>query len=249
VPKTERLHCRSTLTGNLDEPIRDTRVLASFEAGRSVMRDVERDTASRSVGPASQFDLFSTQPVLPAGMRYEPEFIPPAEEAELVCAIGRLPLKEFEFHGFLGKRRVISFGARYDFGRERLDEAEQIPEFLHAIRERAAAFGRIDPGELRHVLLTEYGPGAAIGWHKDKAVFEDVIGISLKSPCDFRLRRSIGGKWERVSLVAEPRSIYLLSGAARAEWEHSIPPVQALRFSITFRSVRHRCAVGDQRHA
>jgi alkylated DNA repair dioxygenase AlkB len=201
------------------------------------MRDV---TANRSVGPASQIDLFANKPVLPTGMRYEPEFISLSEEADLVGAIGHLPLKEFDFHGFLGKRLVISFGARYDFGRERLEEANDLPEFLHAIRDRAAVFARVQPGDLRHVLLTEYGPGAAIGWHKDKAVFDDVVGISLGSPCVFRLRRRIAGKWERTSLVAEPRSIYLLSGPSRAEWEHSIPPVDALRFSITFRSLRHR---------
>jgi alkylated DNA repair dioxygenase AlkB len=89
------------------------------------------------------------------------------------------------------------------------------------------------------VLVTEYGPGAAIGWHRDKAVFGEVVGLSRLAPCTFRLRRAIGeSEWERVSLVAAPRSAYLLSGPARTEWEHSIPPVAALCYSITFRNVR-----------
>jgi alkylated DNA repair dioxygenase AlkB len=88
------------------------------------------------------------------------------------------------------------------------------------------------------VLVTEYGPGAAIGWHRDKGVFDEVVGISLVSPCNFRFRRKSGSAWERYSLTVEPRSMYLLSGAARTEWEHSIPGVDALRYSITFRSLR-----------
>ena len=94
------------------------------------------------------------------------------------------------------------------------------------------------PTELQQVLVTEYEPGAAIGWHRDKAVFGEVIGISLLSSCTFRLRRKVGTTWERVSVTAEPRSAYLLSGPSRTEWEHSIPAVEALRYSVTFRNMR-----------
>jgi alkylated DNA repair dioxygenase AlkB len=96
----------------------------------------------------------------------------------------------------------------------------------------------IAPDDLPHALVTEYGPGATIGWHRDKGVFGDVIGISLLSPCVFRLRRKVGAKWERYSLTAEPRSAYLLRAASRTEWEHSIPAVDALRYSVTFRTLR-----------
>jgi alkylated DNA repair dioxygenase AlkB len=96
----------------------------------------------------------------------------------------------------------------------------------------------MEPAEVQHALVTEYQPGAAIGWHRDKDVFGDVIGVSLLSPCNFRLRRKLGPKWERASIVAEPRSVYLLRGAARTDWEHSIPAVDELRYSITFRSMR-----------
>ena len=174
----------------------------------------------------------------PGGFHYQPDVLAPDEEAELAQHIHELPLKEFEFHGYTGKRRVISFGWHYDFAESRLRQTEEMPLFLQQVRERAAAFANVTPDDLSHVLVTEYGPGAAIGWHRDKGVFDDVIGISLLAPCNFRFRRKAGPTWERYSLIVEPRSIYLLRGAARTEWEHSIPAVDALRYSITFRSLR-----------
>jgi alkylated DNA repair dioxygenase AlkB len=174
----------------------------------------------------------------PEGFRYQADVLPEAEERELVERIRQLPLKEFEFHGYVGKRRVVSYGWHYDFGERRLHQVDEIPEFLAPLRDRAAAFAGLEPADLPHALVTEYGAGAAIGWHKDKGVFGDVIGVSLLSPCVFRLRRKAGAKWERYSLTAEPRSAYLLRGPSRTEWEHSIPDVDALRYSITFRSLR-----------
>jgi alkylated DNA repair dioxygenase AlkB len=113
-----------------------------------------------------------------------------------------------------------------------------MPAFLLPLRDKAAAFAGLAGAALQHVLITEYGPGAAIGWHKDKAVFGEVVGISLLSPCNFRFRRKAGTKWERASLIAESRSAYLLRGASRTDWEHSIPAVEQLRYSITFRNLR-----------
>jgi len=112
-----------------------------------------------------------------------------------------------------------------------------MPEFLSGIRARAENFDSIRPRALQQVLITEYSPGAAIGWHKDRSVFGDVVGISLLSPCTFRLRLKTGSRWQRRNLTAEPRSIYLLRGPSRTEWEHSIPGVESLRYSITFRNV------------
>jgi alkylated DNA repair dioxygenase AlkB len=135
--------------------------------------------------------------------------------------------------------RVVSFGWHYDFSARHLRKADDIPDFLLALRPAAAAFAGLEPEELRHVLVTKYGPGAGIGWHRDKEVFGEVIGVSLLSPCVLRLRRKVGGKkWERANVEAEPRSAYLLSGPSRSEWEHSIPAVDALRYSITFRNLR-----------
>jgi len=178
---------------------------------------------------------------LPEGFRYEPELIGPAEEAALLARVSELPFREFEFHGYTGRRRVVSFGWHYDFSGRRLLKADDIPDFLLALRTAAAAFAGMEPEALRHVLVTEYGPGAAIGWHRDKAVFGETVGVSLLSPCVLRLRRKVGERrWERANVTAEPRSAYLLSGPARDVWQHSIPPVGTLRYSITFRNLRAR---------
>ena len=186
----------------------------------------------------SQPDLFEAKSALPDGFRYQDDFISRDEEADFAAAIAELPFKEFEFQGFRGKRRVVSFGWQYVFDGSGLRKAEDMPAFLLPLRSKAAAFAGLDPHALQHVLLTEYSAGAAIGWHKDRSVFGETVGISLLSPCRFRFRRGEGGKWERIALTAEPRSAYLLAGAARSDWEHSIPAVEALRYSITFRNLR-----------
>src|SRR5205085_11006574 len=156
--------------------------------------------------------------------------IGPADEDRLLARVRELPFRDFEFHGYTGKRRVVSFGWHYDFSARHLQKADDIPDFLLAFRPAAAAFAGMEPEALQHVLVTEYGPGAGIGWHRDKAVFGETVGVSLLSPCGLRLRPKVGErKWERVNVEVEPRSAYLLSGPARSEWEHSIPPVDALR--------------------
>jgi alkylated DNA repair dioxygenase AlkB len=183
--------------------------------------------------------LSGAAPKLPEGFRYRPELISPEEEDALVALVRGLPFREFEFHGYTGKRRVVSFGWHYDFTGHQLRKAEDIPDFLLTLRRDAAEFAGLGPEQLRHVLVTEYGPGAGIGWHRDKAVFGETVGVSLLSPCVLRLRRKAGeGKWERANVTAEPRSAYLLSGPARSVWEHSILRVDALRYSITFRNLR-----------
>jgi alkylated DNA repair dioxygenase AlkB len=183
-----------------------------------------------------QTDLFEATSQNPAGFRYAPEFISRVEEQGLIEHLQRLEFAPFDFHGFLGKRRVVSFGWRYDFNGGSLTKTDDIPEFLLPLRERAATFADLKPTELQQVLLTEYQPGAPIGWHKDRSVFGDVVGISLLSACPFRFRRKAGAGWERNSLVLAPRSAYVLHGPARSEWEHSIPPVSELRYSITLRN-------------
>jgi len=177
-------------------------------------------------------------PEPPAGFIYQQNLITLAEQAGLINQIEKLPLKEFEFHGYLGKRRTMSFGWRYSFADESLNNAETIPEFLLPLKSKAALFAGLAPDDLPHVLVTEYSPGTPIGWHRDKGVFEDVIGISLLSSCPFRLRRKTETGWERFTKTLEPRSAYLLRGIVRTQWEHSIPPVEQLRYSITFRSLR-----------
>jgi alkylated DNA repair dioxygenase AlkB len=177
-------------------------------------------------------------PKLPEGFRYVPEFLSIAEERALVKSMEPLPFKEFEFQGFRGKRCIVSYGWRYDFNGGGLSKTEDMPAFLLPIREKAANLAGKPAADLQQVLLTKYPAGAQIGWHKDKAVFNDVVGISLLASCTFRFRRRSGTKWERASLLAERRSAYLLQGPARREWEHSIPAVSNLRYSITFRNLR-----------
>lgn len=171
-------------------------------------------------------------------MRYLREFVSPGEEAPLLRAITALDFRAFRFHGFEGRRRVVSFGWAYDFEGGGLQPAAAVPDFLLPLRERAAGLAGLAPDELPHALVTEYQPGAAIGWHRDRPQFGDVIGVSLGAPCRFRLRRRAGERWERLAVELEPRSAYLLRGPARTEWEHSIPAVEALRYSVTFRSLR-----------
>jgi alkylated DNA repair dioxygenase AlkB len=175
---------------------------------------------------------------MPDGFRYAPDVIDAADEQRLVAAFADLPFREFEFHGFLGKRRVVSFGHRYDFNSGALKDAEPMPDFLIPLRERAAAFAGLEPDRLPHALVTEYQPGVSIGWHRDRPHYDDVIGVSLLSPCTFRLRRKHGASWQRATLRLAPRSIYLMRGPSRDQWQHSIPAVDALRYSVTFRSLR-----------
>lgn len=190
---------------------------------------------------AVQLNLLEPAAVpLPEGFAYHAELIPKAHEAALIDAFADLDFREFEFHGYFGKRRTVSFGLHYDFASQRVHRAEPIPEFLAPLRERAAAFAGIAPAALEHALVTAYVKGAAIGWHRDRPVFGDVIGVSLASSCRLRFRRKLqrGGAWQRAAVVLEPRSAYLLRGAARTDWEHSIPPADELRYSVTFRTVR-----------
>ncbi|MCA6106301.1 alpha-ketoglutarate-dependent dioxygenase AlkB [Bradyrhizobium cenepequi] len=173
----------------------------------------------------------------PEGLRYAADFISPEVEQELIARIAALPLQPFQFGQYQGKRRVASFGFRYDYTERRLRETDFIPDWLGPLIERIEAFGGSQT-EIAQVLCTEYDTGVGIGWHRDKPQFERIFGLSLGSPCKFRFRRPAGDKWERFTLEAQPRSIYLLSGAARDVWEHSIPAVESPRYSITLRTMR-----------
>jgi alkylated DNA repair dioxygenase AlkB len=190
----------------------------------------------------SQLALFDDEAVGPSGLRYVPGFISAADEQELIAGITALPMQPFQFGAFEGHRRVKSFGFRYDYTLQKLQPSEPIPEWLERTTREVERFGELPPGNVRQVLCTEYDVGVGIGWHRDKPHFEKVFGISLDSACRFRFRRRKGNKegdkWERFTLLAEPRSIYLMDGESRRDWEHSIPPVERRRYSITFRTMR-----------
>lgn len=189
---------------------------------------------------SDQEDLFGAAPApkMPEGFKYAADVLSAEQERELIEQIRPLPFKEFEFHGYLGKRRIVSYGWKYNYTARTLEASRDIPEFLLEVRDIAARFAGMDPDDLQQILVTEYGVGAGIGWHRDKGEFGQIVGISLLAPCVFRLRRKQGAKWERASIIAASRSAYLMSGPSRSEWEHSIPPVDAVRYSITLRNLR-----------
>ena len=183
-----------------------------------------------------QFSLFADGLPGPEGLRYAEEFVSPAVEKTLIGQIAALPLLPFQFGEYEGKRRVASFGLRYDYSQRQLQEAEPVPGWLAPVIEKVEAFG--GPGtQIAHVLCTEYDVGVGIGWHRDKPHFDRVFGLSLGAACKFRFRRPLHTKWQRFTLEAQPRSIYRMSGPSRDVWEHSIPPVEARRYSITFRTM------------
>jgi alkylated DNA repair dioxygenase AlkB len=185
-----------------------------------------------------QADLFSNEQAMPEGFVYREEVISADEERQFAERFALLPFTPFEFHGFQGRRRVVSFGWRYDYGGRRIRPSAELPEYLLPLRERAAEVAGLAAESLQQILVTEYAPGAPIGWHRDKPEFQDVVAISFLTPCLLRFRRQLGAGWERRSLEVIPRSAYVLSGAARSQWEHSIPPLNALRYSVTFRNLR-----------
>ena len=193
----------------------------------------------------------------PDGFRYAPDFLSQSEEQGLLQHISTLPFQQFEFQGYLAKRRIVAYGWDYDFSSRKAAETGPIPEYLVPLRRRVAEFADLDESTLVEGVVTEYPPGAPTGWHRDVPQFEDVIGVSLASSCRMRFKPcgkarlkhkkvEWGTKTKIVSITLEPRSIYLLRGAARWKWQHSIPAVERLRYSITFRTLRQK---GEKREA
>jgi alkylated DNA repair protein (DNA oxidative demethylase) len=172
-----------------------------------------------------------------AGLDYRADFVGADEERELLDHLGALDLAPFRFHGWTGNRKTQSFGWRYDFDDASFTRADPLPDWLLPLRAKAAAMAGAEPGDFVHVLLARYDPGAGIGWHRDRPVFEKVVGVSLNTVARLRFRRRKAGGFDRFSVDVAPRSAYLLSGEARHEWEHSIAPGEQLRFSITFRTL------------
>ncbi len=188
--------------------------------------------------PGLQAELFGAPSEVPAGFTYVPEAIPGQEQSALVRHFETLPFQPFAFHGYLGNRRIVSFGWRYDYAGRALRESDAIPEFLHPLRNSAAVLAGVPRETLQQALVTEYAAGAGIGWHRDKPMFEDVVAFSFLSSCRLRFRLAQGTGWKRTSVALQPGSAYLLRGPARRAWEHSIPPLPALRYSVTFRNLK-----------
>jgi alkylated DNA repair dioxygenase AlkB len=188
--------------------------------------------------------LFEARAKVPDGFVYHQNFISESEEQELSRQIQRLHLTPFQYYQFTGKRRTASFGWQYEFGKSEITTAPAMPAFLLAVRTRAATLFNIDPGSLVQTSIIEYSTGSPIGWHRDIPHFGVVIGVSIGAACRMRFRkyRRVRSKDtnrdEVLSIELQPRSVYLMSGASREIWQHSIPPVKALRYSIMMRTLR-----------
>jgi alkylated DNA repair dioxygenase AlkB len=185
------------------------------------------------VAPAR--DLF--EPELPAGFAYRPEFITDAEEQALAEAIAKVAFYSFEMRGVVARRRVAFFGQSYG-----AMAAEPFPSFLLPLRSRIAEWAQLDAAAFAMALINEYRPGAPIGWHRDAPQYEDVAGISLLSDCRMKFRPyrppTAGRRAATHEILLERRSAYLMTGESRRAYEHHIPPVADLRYSVTFRTLR-----------
>jgi alkylated DNA repair dioxygenase AlkB len=175
----------------------------------------------------------------PEGFVYQPDFLSREEHDELLETIQRLDFHPFDFHGYMAKRRIVEYGFEYDFSSRETTVARPIPEFLSSLRDRAAAFAGVAPDEIVEAVVTEYPAGAPIGWHRDVPQFGTVIGISLASSSRMRFK-PYKKEGKIFSTILEPRSIYVIRGPARWQYQHSIPPVENLRYSITFRTLRSK---------
>lgn len=187
-----------------------------------------------------QPDFFNQRAVLQEGFVYQAEFLSVAEESALLAALRALPFQEAQYREWKARRRIVSYGGRYDFTRHELNDATPIPEFLHPLRERAAAWAEISPAALQHAMLAEYQPNTPLGWHRDVPNFEQIIGVSLLGHARMGLRPYPPKARQRATHAVDlaPRSIYTMQGPARWGWQHAISPTKELRYSITFRTRR-----------
>jgi len=194
----------------------------------------------------SQADLFGTPaadaaPALPEGWRYAADFISAADEAALLATIATMPLQEARYKAWTAKRRTANFGTAYDYDTHELLARTEVPESLHGLRARAAAWVGLPDDAFSSALVAEYRPGTPLGWHRDVPDFEIVFGLSLGTACRMRFRRYppvAPKKADVLSIELAPRSAYVLRGPARWDWQHSIAPTPSLRWSITFRTRR-----------
>jgi alkylated DNA repair dioxygenase AlkB len=191
---------------------------------------------------SKQPDLFGVAERLPEGFVYASAFLGSDEESALLDSIRALPLSEARYRQFTARRRTASYGSQYDFDANTLVAAPPIPSFLDPLREKAARWVGLQARAFVHALVSEYRPGAPLGWHRDVPQFEVIVGVSLGGTCRMRLRPyKPGGRNARqdvISLVLEPRSAYVMRGAARWGWQHCIVATEELRYSITLRTAR-----------
>ena len=176
---------------------------------------------------------------LPEGLEYRDGFVSPEEEAGLLRMLEELEFRTVEMRGQIARRTVRHFGLDYEYETGELVPAEPLPGQLGWLRDRCAAVMQRDPADLVQTLVSRYPAGAGIGWHRDAPMFGSrIVGVSLLSPCRMRFQRTVGGVRSTAAIELAPRSAYLLAGKARWSWQHSIPATDALRYSITFRTLK-----------
>lgn len=187
-----------------------------------------------------QAELFASARSFPDGFSYVADFLTPTQERELLEQFRTLEFHEAQYKEWRARRRIVSFGASYDFTHNRLDPAAPIPQFLHGLRAEAAAWAGLASTRFEYAILAEYRPGTPLGWHRDRPEFEEVIGVSLLGRARMRFRPWPPQPNERArsTIELEPRSAYLMRGPARWMWQHAVSPTRELRYSITFRSRR-----------
>jgi len=176
---------------------------------------------------------------LPAGLAFQEELLTPAEEREVVAALERLEFGAVVMHGQTARRTVRHYGLGYAYESRQLTPTEPLPAELEPMRERAATLAGVEPEALAQTLVTRYPPGATIGWHRDAPPFGVVAGVSLLAPARMRFQRGTGEERIVAELLLPPRSAYVLAGEARTAWQHSIPAVRELRYSVSFRTLRN----------
>jgi alkylated DNA repair dioxygenase AlkB len=175
----------------------------------------------------------------PEGLVYRDDFLSVEEERRLVELFGDLPFEAVTMRGQTARRTVRHFGLRYDYEGRALVPADPVPVDMLWLRDRSASLMERDPEDVVEGLVSRYPAGAGIGWHRDAPMFGSrIIGVSLLAPCRMRFQRRVGGIRSVAGLELAPRSAYLLSGKARWSWQHSIPGTPALRYSVTFRTLR-----------
>jgi alkylated DNA repair dioxygenase AlkB len=184
----------------------------------------------------------------PPGLTYRPSFLSPAEEHELLERIAPLAFQEVRMKGVVAKRTVIHYGFDYDYDGWTIRPTEGPPEWLGPLIVRAAEAAVVEPASLQQLMIARYPAGATIGWHRDAPMFgSPVIGVSLGGAATMKFRRPSDGA--KYALLLEPRSLYILDGEARRDWQHSIPRGANERYSITMRTVRYRTSASGPRHA
>jgi alkylated DNA repair protein (DNA oxidative demethylase) len=173
---------------------------------------------------------------MPSGFSLHADLLTEEDERRALAFFEGLPFASVMMRGRELRRQIASFGIAFGTNFQSLKQAPTMPPVLRRLRTRAARVAGVYPPMFRQALVQRYPPAAAIGWHRDSDAFgETILGISFGSVAHLRFRHERLGKLAEV--VLPQRSIYVLTGASRDEWQHSIAPLAALRYSITFRSL------------